>query len=428
MTRSALLALLFLVAAACAAGPGGPNNLGADTSATTSTPGDTAVERDHPPDLVVAAGDERLTLAAFSYCWSTGGEEQRQVVCADGAPPDPLPGVTLADTADLAMMFPLPWVIQAQFLPGGEYCNGGAVVRVDPAGTPITMTGPAGTYRVDVFGRGDQGDASWAFELLTTTGGEPPPPYAQVFWYPSGRDLEADATFFALIGNIAKPPAGVSGTVSVTAGNGASRQYDLTAGQTSNCWEGTVSLHAPAHFTADVLDLGPSPYDVTVTATIDGSTIISDPIRWPDDFPSNSNESPRLATSIDSSSFLPEDFDLPEGNEPVARFPFGDGFVVVIKDEQPATTYYWAAELFTGGGEGFVGGEPGEIWQGCYRVDYSNAGYAIVIVDDPDWTVTVDGKPVDVVAAGDVAMGLVEGTFDRPPPVTVTNDAGKPAC
>lgn len=148
----------------------------------------------------------------------------------------------------------------------------------------------------------------------------------------------------------------------------------------------------------------------------------------PDGFPSNSNESPRPAATVDPWSFLPEGFDLPAGNEPVERFPFADGFVVMIKDEQAAATYYWAAELFTGGGEGFVGGGPGETWQGCYRVDYSDAGYAIVIVEDPDWTVTVDGRPVDVSPAGDVAMGLVEGTFDRPPTVTVTTGAGKAAC
>ncbi len=428
MARSAWLALLFVVGAACATGPGGPNNLGADTSATSLVSSDATVERDHPPDLVVVAGDDQLTLTAFSYCWSTESAEQRQVACADGAPPDPLSSITLADTADLAIVFPLPWNIQAQFLPDGEYCNGALVVDADPAGAPIKPPGPAGTYRVDLFGRGDQGDASWAFELVTTTSGEPPPPYAQVFWYPSGSDLEADASFSVLVGNIATQPASVTGSVAVTAGNGASKQYDLTAEQTSNCWEGTVSLDAGTDFTGDVLSLGPSPYDVTVSATIDGAGIISDPVRWPDDFPTDSNESSRLATTVDPSSFLPEDFDLPEGNEPVARFAFGDGYVVMIKDEQAAATYYWAAELFTGGGEGFVGGGPGETWQGCYRVDYSNAGYAIVIVEDPGWTVTVDGKPVDVTAAGDVAMGLVKGTFDRPPPVTVTNSTGKPAC
>lgn len=166
---------------------------------------------------------------------------------------------------------------------------------------------------------------------------------------------------------------------------------------------------------------------MTVTATIDGSTIASDPVCWPDDFPINSNASHRLAASRTPTVSLPDDFELPEGNEPVAQFPFKDGVVVVIREEQPNVTYFWTAELFTDGGEGLVGGGPSESWQGCYRVDYSDAGYAIVIVEDPDWTVHVGGDLIDVIPVGDVAMALVEGLFDRPPPVAVSAD-GNPAC
>jgi hypothetical protein len=86
----------------------------------------------------------------------------------------------------------------------------------------------------------------------------------------------------------------------------------------------------------------------------------------------------------------------------------------VIKDEQPNVTYFSAAELFTGGGEGFVGGEPGESWQGWYRVDSSDSGH--VIVEDPRWTVHVAGKVVALIPADDVAMALVEALSIDPPP------------
>lgn len=124
---------------------------------------------------------------------------------------------------------------------------------------------------------------------------------------------------------------------------------------------------------------------------------------------------------------LPDDFELPEGNEPVAQFAFKDGAVVVIKHEQRTVTSFWTAELFTGGGEGLAGGAPGETWQGCYWFAYSRAGYAIVIVGDPDWTVHLSGELVAVIPVGDVAMALVEGFFDRSPTVAVSDD-GEPAC
>ena len=52
-------------------------------------------------------------------------------------------------------------------------------------------------------------------------------------------------------------------------------------------------------------------------------------------------------------------------------------------------------------------------------IDYSDAGFAIVIAEDPTWAVEVAGRPVDLVRAGDVAAGLAMGSFFDPPPVDV---------
>ncbi len=107
----------------------------------------------------------------------------------------------------------------------------------------------------------------------------------------------------------------------------------------------------------------------------------------------------------------------------VAEFGFADGSVFLVRNDQQDVTYFTVAECFSGGGEGFSGGGPGETWQGCYRVDYSDAGYAIVIVEDPSWSVAVNGEPVDVGQTGDgLGAVLIEGSFDRPPSVEVLTD------
>jgi hypothetical protein len=120
----------------------------------------------------------------------------------------------------------------------------------------------------------------------------------------------------------------------------------------------------------------------------------------------------------------PDALDLPPRSEIAAQFPFADGVVVLVREDQPTATYFSVVECFTGGGGGFVGGGPGETWQGHSRVDYSDSGYAIVIVDDPSWTVRVEGRPVELVPAGDVGAGLVAGFFDRPPTVEITGYGG----
>jgi len=119
----------------------------------------------------------------------------------------------------------------------------------------------------------------------------------------------------------------------------------------------------------------------------------------------------------------PGAFDVPEQSEVVAQFRFADGVVVLYRQNQPDVTYFGVVECFTGGGDGFSGGGPGESWQGGYRIDYSDAGYAIVIAEDATSTVEVSGQSVDMVPAGEVRAGLVEGFFDRPPPVVLTDDS-----
>ena len=57
--------------------------------------------------------------------------------------------------------------------------------------------------------------------------------------------------------------------------------------------------------------------------------------------------------------------DLPKTGTVIADVPFGDGAVVVYRQDVGGSVAFHAIECFTGGGAGFTGGGPGETWHGC---------------------------------------------------------------
>jgi hypothetical protein len=280
------MVLIALLVAACEGGSGS-----GDGRATPGQdrPSNSLGGLERPPDLVVTAGDEQLVLGPFTYCWSVGDRG----VCADGAPPDPLPSLTLESGSDLIVDFPLRWEIQATLLPDGDHCEG-VVVDVDPIAPSVDTLGPAGMYLVEVFGRGEQGDAAWSFELITTEDRPGPPGYMQAFWFPSERALEATAPFGAQLGNLTEKPNNAAAVATVIASDGNSEDFTMTTDIAGDCWGSAISLQGPEDFTNSVLGLGPPPYEVVVKVTLDDRDVVGQAITWPGDYPSNSNESRRV--------------------------------------------------------------------------------------------------------------------------------------
>jgi hypothetical protein len=273
----ALLAVLLLATAAC----------GSDPFPT---------EADRPPGLLVVAGDEGVSLTSYSYCWSRREGASTLNVCADGVHEEPLPSLTLPEGADLSVNFPLPWVIAAHFRPSNDECGAASRIEIDINGAPIAVPGPAGTYRVEFFGRGAGGDGSWALELTTTEPGTVAPPSAQVLWYPAAEEFDQETSFSVLISNVFGRPPSVSADITVTAGNGATGDFPLIPA-ISGC-DGEIGFDSDPTLTNAIVDLGPPPYEITITANIDGAVVTSDPVVWPDDFPENSNESARVEADL----------------------------------------------------------------------------------------------------------------------------------
>jgi len=272
-----------------AGGTGRPDVTATGTVVATSTSVPTSTDGNRPPDLRVTGGDRELVLSPFSYCWSAGGTG----VCADGLPPDPLPSLSLVDSA-LSVSLPIDWTLQATVSPSGGACDDVSIIDVDPGGAPFDVPGSAGTYRLDLFGRGDRGDGAWAFQVATGADAPDVPRYVQAFWYPAGGELPPDAPFSVVVGNLAERPGGFAASVTVTPSSGATGAFDLHADTPPDCWSSSLRLDAPEDFTERVSEIGPPPYEFAVTVDIDGTTVSSESLTWPDDFPDDSNESRRV--------------------------------------------------------------------------------------------------------------------------------------
>ncbi len=237
----------------------------------------------------MTVGETELVISPYAYCWFADG----QGLCADGAPPEVLPSLTMGDDSALAVTFPLDWQLQATLFPDGGSCEGAPVIDVDPGGALLEALGPADTYLVEVVGRGEEGDGAWAFEVVTTTDRSMPPPFVQVFWNPGQGDLQPDTPFSAQIGNLPERPSAASAAVTVTASNDASQGFGLVVGDDAGCWSSTIAAQGPADLTTQILNLGAPPYSVVLEVVVDGQTLVGRPIQWPDDFPPDSNESRR---------------------------------------------------------------------------------------------------------------------------------------
>ena len=275
--RTIAVSLIAVLIAGCEVGSG---RFG------TSDPGAEVAARERPPDLVVVAGDDELSLDPYTYCWSS----DNQGVCADGEPPDPLPALTVDGSESLAFRYPLDWNLQVRLFAGG-ICDGGTTFENVLARRPLDELGPAGTYRVEVFGRGAEGDGAWAFELTSTEDRPHPSQFVQVFWHPSDRALDEAAPFGVQLGNLTTRPTDASAVATVTSADHRSTDLELRRDPDGGCWASTVGFTGPNDMTARVLQLGSAPYEVTIDFSIDGSPVTSPTFTWPTDFPANSDES-----------------------------------------------------------------------------------------------------------------------------------------
>ncbi|NEE04409.1 hypothetical protein [Phytoactinopolyspora halotolerans] len=234
----------------------------------------------HPPNVVVRAGDQSLSLQPYAFCWGNG--------CADGAPPEPPPDI--GEHAALTVEFPEEnWEFSASFRRADDPCARTQTLdleRRSPTTFELSPAGFADTYVVDLFGQGDTGDVATQFRWTTTADGALPEPWTHLAIL-AEHDGEVDSygVEFA-VGNLARSPEEVAATITVTAAGGESLSFEPTRSDTgpAGCetTEGLLSWYGPERQGLEAAALGDPPFTYTVELLLDGERYAGT-ATWPDD-------------------------------------------------------------------------------------------------------------------------------------------------
>ncbi len=287
-----LLALCALVAAACGAGPtdagqvDDPTTIAATLPTTTSLPSTTSeedpderIDMDMPPPVVVSSEQAQLSLDPWSACWG--------MMCYDGAPPLPLPDIGTA--RELMIDFPAEgWEFRATVTPAETECGRHQTEVLQPVGGTAHMLspiGPAGTYDVDVFGRGvaggTGGDVIVSFRWTTPIDGAMPVPQATASILADHDGAVDSYGVEVALWNLAATPSTVAAEVTVTAADGSAHTIPLTA-EADVCSEGRVHLRGADAEGEAAAALGEGPFMYEVRLVLDGTSYVGT-AKWPTD-------------------------------------------------------------------------------------------------------------------------------------------------
>lgn len=211
-----------------------------------------------------------VDLEPWSACWGNG--------CYDGSAPADLQDVGRTDSVEFSFVRG-GWTFEATFRESGVRCPRQITVpttklsetrfRLDPAGN-------AGSWDVDVFGRGPGGDVITTFRWTTERSGTFPDGVTSSLAVLVDHDGKLDSYGVELaINDLARRPTNASAVVTVIASNGDRATIDLGPMPKENCtsagqtyWTKPASVGRPA--TALHGDL----FTYVARLTLDGATLI----------------------------------------------------------------------------------------------------------------------------------------------------------
>lgn len=118
-----------------------------------------------PPDVRLTNGSVTLLLHPYGSCWS----DAHQGVCYDGSPPRPLASLGGTST-QVRLAFPRDgWHFRVTAADAQGRRSRVTLLRVGAREWRLDLSDlPNGHYRLDVFGRGSQGDVAAASALTLT--------------------------------------------------------------------------------------------------------------------------------------------------------------------------------------------------------------------------------------------------------------------
>ena len=289
MPFSRLLALVALIGLVAGCGDAAAIRDRAETSREVT---------DRPPPLTLYGTQGEVELDAWSFCFFAEAEDgsSNRGSCADGAPPEHPPELRADDAATFA--FPLDgWDFSADFHPAGERADRcrrewSTPVRQEGDRYVIPVVVPAGTWDVDVFGRGEPGnDLTTTFRWVTAGAAQTETGVTGTAFFigpPSlGTPMTAPSPTVRLSG-LATEPAEASARFRLTASGGEELALELRLAPGRCARDGVVSFVTPTG--PSEIDLsGAPPFTYAVDVTLDGVTSTGTG-TWPDDLVANGDE------------------------------------------------------------------------------------------------------------------------------------------
>jgi len=251
---------------------------GLPTGAPTTQPTTVDGPVGETPVLVLRTDSAETALEAWTACWGNG--------CYDGIP---APAAQLDDVGDVdrvvawSPVADMRWWVTFNELPT-EDCVRSFTHRATPYdghNVVIEPTGPAGRYRVDVFGRGPEGgDVIYSFVWRTRDDGRDPPEasgYAAVL---ADNDGELDSYGVELsVSGLATHPSKADATITVTDEDGDAVVLDPRG--PGKCYdEGSLFFRLEDGSAATELD--PGPFTYVVDLVLDGREYTGTGV-YPDD-------------------------------------------------------------------------------------------------------------------------------------------------
>lgn len=243
-----------------------------------SGPADEAPEWDGEgaPPILLLLGDHEVPLEPWGYCYGNA--------CVDGVAQPPFADVGERDVVEFS--FPLAgWEFTAGFKPSGRGdCARTFTVPVRRTGDhtfEVPLAGPAGSYEVEVFGRGPGGDVVATFAWSTNEAGYLPEPSGYLGLVSDQDDGYVAYGLEMSVMDLASTPRRASLTVTVTAANGATRNYGPMAPD-SGCYGDGQLVFTQEQGSTKPFTLGPAPFTYRAEVTLDGTTYVGTGV-WPRD-------------------------------------------------------------------------------------------------------------------------------------------------
>ncbi|MCP4967059.1 MAG: hypothetical protein GY926_17730 [bacterium] len=267
--RLSILVLSVVGVAACTGDTSSSTTASVGVSRpTSSVASDSTVDDEEvaqPPPLVVVAGEERMTVPGYDYCWEE--PEAGQGVCADwfGTEDPTHIGV---DTPEVNLQWIDDATLTADVLIDGGRCPL-AMENVGEGQWYMAMPEQPGTYRVDVYGESSQGSTHFAVEVSTSVEGPASVPVATVWWPDTSNGFEPYASTVG-------PRSGLEARLLVVSSDGISNEFPMEAlfhieeGNPIECGTlfGMVHQDEQITFAYDKDTLGERPYEITLTVGV----------------------------------------------------------------------------------------------------------------------------------------------------------------